>query len=510
MSEAAGKNGKIITFYSYKGGTGRSMALANVAWILASQARQVLLIDWDLEAPGLHRYFHPFLIDPDLTSTAGLIDFVWDFALESVTPAEAGPGTSGPDRLAAAADLAPYTVGLDYDFGEGCLDFIPAGRQGPAYSSRVNSFNWENFYGRLGGGILLEEVRKRLKKEYDYVLIDSRTGVSDTSGICTVQLPDQLVVCFTCNNQSITGCAAIVESVLEQREKAGRKDGERLQVFPVLMRVDLAEKDKLDASRSLCRKTFAGFPNHLEGRRREQYWRRSEVLYHSYYAYEEILATFGDSAESDKTLLSDMERLTGHLTNEEISELAPIPEPHRLEVRARYQRAQDAPVAEAPDLKEPRAIELYERVKAAKEEWEQSERSPAKILPEQLAKELSYAHSVREDLLKREGYPEFLEQSAAARSYRTAVRISVGAILALAALALAFFSTSMILGALYFSRDVEPPNAAVGSIFLGSFITMTFGAVFSFRHLFSAGGIGDRLIRFLVDDRSRKALSKAA
>jgi MinD-like ATPase involved in chromosome partitioning or flagellar assembly len=28
--------GEIITFYSFKGGTGRSMALANVAWILAS------------------------------------------------------------------------------------------------------------------------------------------------------------------------------------------------------------------------------------------------------------------------------------------------------------------------------------------------------------------------------------------------------------------------------------------------------------------------------------------
>ena len=47
--------GRIITFYSYKGGTGRSMALANIAWLMASAGRQVLVIDWDLEAPGLHR-----------------------------------------------------------------------------------------------------------------------------------------------------------------------------------------------------------------------------------------------------------------------------------------------------------------------------------------------------------------------------------------------------------------------------------------------------------------------
>src|SRR5213078_2846099 len=72
--------GRIVTFYSYKGGTGRSMALANVAWILASTGLKVLVIDWDLEAPGLHRYFRPFLDDTELTQSPGLIDFLTDFA----------------------------------------------------------------------------------------------------------------------------------------------------------------------------------------------------------------------------------------------------------------------------------------------------------------------------------------------------------------------------------------------------------------------------------------------
>jgi MinD-like ATPase involved in chromosome partitioning or flagellar assembly len=68
MSEAS-KGGRIITFYSYKGGTGRTMALANAAWVLASNGKRVLMIDWDLEAPGLHRYFHPFLTDKRLATT---------------------------------------------------------------------------------------------------------------------------------------------------------------------------------------------------------------------------------------------------------------------------------------------------------------------------------------------------------------------------------------------------------------------------------------------------------
>ncbi|MUZ66457.1 AAA family ATPase, partial [Agrobacterium vitis] len=69
---------QVTTFYSYKGGSGRSMTLANVAWALASNDERVLAIDWDLEAPGLHRYFHPFLSDPDQGESNGLIDRVWD------------------------------------------------------------------------------------------------------------------------------------------------------------------------------------------------------------------------------------------------------------------------------------------------------------------------------------------------------------------------------------------------------------------------------------------------
>src|ERR1044072_5884513 len=77
---AAQSQGRIVTFYSYKGGTGRSMALANFAWILAASGKRVLAIDWDLEAPGLHRYFRPFLTDPELVETAGLIDAMWSLA----------------------------------------------------------------------------------------------------------------------------------------------------------------------------------------------------------------------------------------------------------------------------------------------------------------------------------------------------------------------------------------------------------------------------------------------
>jgi cellulose biosynthesis protein BcsQ len=192
VSSAPG-GGRIITFYSYKGGTGRSMALANVAWILASHGLRVLAIDWDLEAPGLHRYFHPFLEDEELENSPGLIDYVVEFA-EAARHADRDDSKMGSsakwyDRYTS---LLRYTYSLDWDFGKGTLDFVPAGQQGPSYSLRVNRFDWQEFYDKLGGGTLLEAMKKRLREDYDYVLIDSRTGISDTSGICTVQMPDDL------------------------------------------------------------------------------------------------------------------------------------------------------------------------------------------------------------------------------------------------------------------------------------------------------------------------------
>jgi MinD-like ATPase involved in chromosome partitioning or flagellar assembly len=48
----------IISFYSYKGGVGRTQLVANLAaYLCYYQAKKVLVIDWDLEAPGLEVYF---------------------------------------------------------------------------------------------------------------------------------------------------------------------------------------------------------------------------------------------------------------------------------------------------------------------------------------------------------------------------------------------------------------------------------------------------------------------
>jgi cellulose biosynthesis protein BcsQ/Tfp pilus assembly protein PilF len=346
--------GQIITFYSYKGGTGRSMALANIAWVLASNQKRVLVIDWDLEAPGLHRYFYPFLVDKDLSSSEGLIDFVYEFAVEAATHKDE---KDDKDWYKPFAHILNYAVSLEWDFGRGTLDFIPAGRQGPSYSTRVNSFNWQHFYDQIGGGALLEYVKESLRDEYDFILIDSRTGVSDTAGICTVQMPDALVVCFTLNNQSIDGASSVAESVVKQREKSGG-----IRIFPVPTRIENAEKDKRDLRLKYAQLRFCKFPNTItDVSLKNTYWSAVGVIYIPYYAYEEILAPFGDTPDSPLTLIPSSEKLAGYLTdntNNKVTQLNIESVRRREEILAQY--AELARIMQGSELEQIRAAEkLY-------------------------------------------------------------------------------------------------------------------------------------------------------
>jgi tetratricopeptide (TPR) repeat protein len=321
--------GRIITFYSYKGGTGRTMALANVAWILASQGRRVLAIDWDLESPGLHRYLHPFMVDKQLRASPGVIDMIRAYATEAMRPTDSG-GAQELD-IDELAQIQRYASSLEYPFPKGgLLDLVPAGRQVPAYSAAVSTFDWANFYDRLGGGAFLQALRQDLRRNYDYVLIDSRTGLSDSAGVCTVLLPDIVVVCFTMSTQSIDGAAAVARSIRGQRDVP-------VQLYPVPMRVEDGELGKLERGRTYARQRFEPIIRALELADPEAYWGSVEIPHRVSYAYEEILAAFGDRARQGNSLLAAYERLAAELVGAPC-ELPPMDDKVRLRWLADFER----------------------------------------------------------------------------------------------------------------------------------------------------------------------------
>ena len=65
----------ISSFYSYKGGVGRSQLCANIAaYLCFKKGRKVLLWDWDFEAPGLHFFFGKSNADINQSGTMEMLE----------------------------------------------------------------------------------------------------------------------------------------------------------------------------------------------------------------------------------------------------------------------------------------------------------------------------------------------------------------------------------------------------------------------------------------------------
>lgn len=229
----------ILTFYSYKGGTGRTMALANVACLLARSAtdtskRPVLMIDWDLEAPGLHRYF-PQTASVPSGFDGGVVEYFLDLQ-DRLRRAASTPLREREcptfDRF-VVHDVSPTHPGLD---------LMPAGRFDSEYGERMRSVDWRALV--TDPRQPLAKLREELAAAYSYVLIDSRTGLSDTSSVCTAVMPERLALVFTPNEQSLSGVLAVGAEAV--RFRTAGTDLRSLAVYPVPARMDTSEKELRD------------------------------------------------------------------------------------------------------------------------------------------------------------------------------------------------------------------------------------------------------------------------
>ncbi|MFF5217335.1 FxSxx-COOH system tetratricopeptide repeat protein [Micromonospora sp. NPDC000442] len=335
------RSGQVVTFYSFKGGTGRTMALANVAWILAANGKKVLVADWDLESPGLHRFYHPFIDLSVLPGTGGVIDMIRDFETQASVKDDDGLPKSRllPNGWEAEfARVQRFAFSLNYTFPNGgSLDFLSAGRHNRDYAAGISGLDWDVFYDGLGGAAFIDALRADMRRNYDYTLIDSRTGLSDVASICTIHLPDVLVDCFTFSDQGIDGAARVAREVTERYF-----NHRRIRVLPAPMRVDPAEQDKANAGRALAMHRFAGLPAGMSEGDRRDYWAEVEVPYVAYYAYEETLATFG----TDRAMLSAYERLTAAITDGQVRSLPRLDDAVRGQLRSQYERKRFLPQGE--------------------------------------------------------------------------------------------------------------------------------------------------------------------
>jgi hypothetical protein len=194
---------RFVTFYSYKGGVGRSMALANVAaWLVTEAHKRVVAVDFDLEAPGLAYYFaRSGLLGDRALPAPGLVELLTRYRTDGTVP-----------------DLSDYVLDGPAQIGGGRLHLLCAGEHhAPSYAPDLAALDWNALYESGFGFELMEHLRVSLIDGYrpDVVLIDSRTVLHGIGAIAAQQLPDSVVLLFSLNEQNVDGTARVLRDIEE-------------------------------------------------------------------------------------------------------------------------------------------------------------------------------------------------------------------------------------------------------------------------------------------------------
>ena len=237
----AGPAGEVTTFYAYDSTPARSLALAHAAWLLAGRdhARTpVLMIDWDLEAPGLHHYFGDMRVGDMRVGDMRV------GVLELFEACRERLGAPAQPPEADADALAVHVLGtLDWDaYIERVDDSRPlylmrAGRFDDSYGERADGFDWDALFRACPA--LFRSFAAQLARRFAHVLVDCRSGRSAAASVCTALLPDRMVGLFTPDPRSLEGLQGVVTRALDYR--CSHEDEQRpLLVYPLPVPPDAA------------------------------------------------------------------------------------------------------------------------------------------------------------------------------------------------------------------------------------------------------------------------------
>ncbi len=201
---------QVITFYSYKGGVGRTLALANIAQRLANDfGKNVAVMDFDLEAPGLHFKFQSELSENRAKIKRGLVDYIHDYSVNGNLP----------------ASILPYVKKLPkYTDNAKPIYLIAAGDTNSSiYWQKLAAIDWhELFYKPHSQGVnFILNLKNQIEQELnpDFLLIDSRTGITEISGITISLLADDCVILSVNNDESIAGSKQVINSIKNVENK---------------------------------------------------------------------------------------------------------------------------------------------------------------------------------------------------------------------------------------------------------------------------------------------------
>jgi hypothetical protein len=192
-----------IVFASVKGGVGRSTAIAVLAADMGRRGQNVLVVDLDLEAPGIGHA----LLDEDRLPQYGSVDYLIENGISGVSE----------------ADLAEFIGTSQLTQGVGLVEVMPA-------AGKRSQENPENFMAKLARGMLEDfpkegepiSLRDQIKamlekltmrKAYDVVLIDARAGMTELAAGPIIGLGATILLFGVAQRQTIEGYRSLFVSL---------------------------------------------------------------------------------------------------------------------------------------------------------------------------------------------------------------------------------------------------------------------------------------------------------
>ncbi|MFM2377484.1 MAG: hypothetical protein RLZZ143_60 [Cyanobacteriota bacterium] len=186
---------RTVTFYSFKGGVGRTTALIHVAWILAMRGRKVVAVDLDLEAPGLSTAF-PLNPLPEY----GIVDYFYEKSYL-------------PEGVEAKINITEIFGEVNIPDATGRLFIVPAGDLSLDYITKVDDLRATTILdnGETLWSTFSREIQNQLKP--DLILVDSRTGINEWGALSLLQAANEAIIFLFPNEQNQKGIELLLQSL---------------------------------------------------------------------------------------------------------------------------------------------------------------------------------------------------------------------------------------------------------------------------------------------------------
>ncbi len=201
---------KVVVFHSFKGGVGRTTALASYAISCAREGKRVAVIDFDLDAPGVG-----LLLDSDgqgATARWGVVDFLLEV------------------REGLPLEDYHHTCSREGVTNGSSIEVFPAGALDDAYLTKLSRVDLDG-----GPDLASHPLATLLRRIHDerapsVILVDGRAGLSPAAGLLLSGFAHMHMLFATTSPQSLAGLQRVVHHLGYEQARRGLPQAECMVV----------------------------------------------------------------------------------------------------------------------------------------------------------------------------------------------------------------------------------------------------------------------------------------